>query len=619
LFFYGCTGDVPDDLIDAEKVPGIIFVKTTRTNTLNGAARGGNLFSLIPASPDGELTNLTKLTSGDVCDPEISYDGLKVLFSMRPDGGGSFNIYEMNIDGSNLRQLTDDPRHDDHDPTYLPNGRILFTSNRPGFVDEYNKAEAEVLHIMDKDGSKIEQISFNASDDFDPFVMKDGRVVYTRWDHHGNINRFPLFFTNPDGHGTFTFFSPHRMRTFFHARELADGSVIAVHSDMVNGDRGPLVIIKNPDNSGEPLEEGDVVNITPHIETDGPPYKNGTFKYPHPLPDGRLIVSYTSEYDVYINEQGEEVEEIPDYGLFTLKQDGGDLRLLYNDPDFQEYDAVVISTRPMPPVIPSTLDKTQATGVFTVESVYHRQHNDGQEVPNQAIQEVKQVMVIEGIPTPRGDREEIGASEFERKRILGTAPVHADGSFSIRVPSNIPLSFNTLDSLGRAIVVKRNWVTIRPSEQFEKCSGCHGPRGRSSGNLNPIAGTMPPTELLRPEAEREDVSFRHAIEPIIAAKCEGCHSGEQPAGELELVLTKSLVEPLFSIAYMNLMGVDMEDEENMENRNKYVTEPFSRRSKLINMLLGFDGPKHPPEGGYTLTRDEIRKFINWVDMGAQYR
>lgn len=604
LLAWGCTGGVPDDLIEGSSPTGIIFVKATRTNTLNSFSRGGNLFSLAPASPDGKLTNLTNLTDGDVSDPEISYDGLKVLFAMRRSSNERFHIFEMNVDGTNLRQLTFDPQRDDFDPVYLPNGKILFTSNRPGFVDEYNRQNAEVMFTMNADGSNIEQISFNNSDDFDPLVMRDGRILYTRWEHHGPINRFPLFFTNPDGHGTFTFFSPHNHRTFFHPREMPDGSVVAIKSDMVNGDRGPIVIIKNASTAGEPLEDGQMQVITPNIPTSGPPYPNGVFKYPHPAPDGRLLVSFAPAH---------ENEDETDYGLYTINADGSDLRLLYNDPNTHEFDAVVIKDRPIPPVIPSTLDRNQDSGVFLVENVYFRQQNDGQVRPNKAIQEVKQVMVIEGIPRPRGDRADIGMSEFEQKRIVGVAPVEPDGSFHIRVPANTPLSFNTLDSLGRALVVKRNWVTVRSGETFEKCSGCHGPRGQSSGNPNPMAALRPPTDLNVPVAQREDVSFGAALEPIIAAKCQSCHSGAAPAGNLNLSLAKSQNNQLFSIAYESLM-----------NGNNLVQEPFARRSRLINILLGIsDIPgsiRHPAPGTpEALTDDEIRKFINWVDLGAQYR
>ncbi|MFQ5649859.1 MAG: hypothetical protein ACE5IY_07945 [bacterium] len=617
LLAAGCSGGVPDDLIQESAPSGIIFVKATREGTLNRFSAGGNLFSLIPASPGGKLTNLTNLTEGDVCDPEISYDGLRVLFSMRRNRNDSFNIYEMNVDATSLRQLTRDPEHDDHDPLYLPNGKILFTSNRPGFVDEYNKRDAEVMHIMDADGSNIECISFNASDDFDPIVMRDGRILYTRWEHHGPINRFPLFFTHPDGHGTFTFFSPHRMRTFFHARELPDGRIIAVHSGMVNGDRGPLVIVKHTAAAGEPMAEADVINITPEVETSGPPYEKGVFKYPHPLPNGRVLVSFSPRHGTFTDDNDNVVEEIePDFGLYTLEPDGSDLRLLYNDPDYHEYDAVVIGDRPVPPVIPSTLDRAQPSGVFTVQDVYFRQQNDGQPRPDKAIQEVKHVMVIEGMPRPRGDRGPIGGNSFEQKRIIGVAPVQPDGSFSVRVPANIPISFNTLDSLGRAIVIKRNWVTIRPGEAFPRCTGCHGPRGQESGNSSPMAATLPATDLVGPQDGRQNVSFGFAIEPIISSKCVSCHSGATPGGNLDLNLSKDVNEPLFSLAYLNLF--EMEDNAG----SRFRSTPRSRKSRLINRLLGleeFQGAGPHPDGENTLTDDEIRQFVNWVDLGAQYR
>ncbi len=609
----GCSGGIPDDLIQDAAQSGIIFVKATRGGTLNSFSAGGNLFSLIPASPDGKLTNLTNLTDGDVADPEISFDGLRVLFSMRRSRNEPFHIYEMNINGSNLRQVTSHADRDDHDPVYLPNGQILFTSNRPGFVDEYNKRDAEVMHVMNADGSNIECISFNASDDFDPIVIKDGRIVYTRWEHHGPINRFPLFFTHPDGHGSFTFFSPHNMRTFFHPREMPDGSIIAVHSGMVNGDRGPLVLIRDHSTAGEPLSDGAVVNLTPEVETSGPPYDKGAFKYPHPLPDGRILASFSPRYGEFHDANDNVIESIEaDYGLYTLNSNGSDLRLLYNDPDYQEYDAVVIASRPEPPAITSKLDKTQDTGVLTVVDAYLRQTRDGQTVPDKSIQEIKQVMVIEGMPRQRKDRGDIGETNFEQKRIIGVAPVQADGSFSIRVPKNIPLSFNTLDSLGRALVVKRNWVTVRPGEEVQRCPGCHGPRGSQSQVANPIAATLPPSDLNIPASQREDVSFGVALESIVQAKCQSCHSGATPGGNLELTLSKSLEEPLFSNAYMNLM-----------NGSDLVREPFSRRSRLIDKLMGigdgFAGAGRHPQGDQALTDDELRKFINWIDLGGQYR
>ncbi len=615
LLFAGCQGSLPDDVVQAELPSGIIFVKAKRTRTLNSFSGGGNLFSLIPAAPDGKLTNLTNLENGDVADPEISYDGLRVLFSMRRDGRDHWHIYEMNIDGSNLTQLTFGDA-DDFDPLYLPSGKIVFTSNRPGYRDEYNVARAEVLHNMNADGSNIDQISFNLSDDFDPFVLRNGQVAYTRWEHHGPMNRFPLFNTNPDGCATFVLFGPHD-RNFFHARELPDGDIVATMSRRVNGDAGAVAILHLNDNHADPPLSGDYENITENIVSDdilrGPPFPKGAFKFPFPLPDGRIMVSYSSRYGTFQAGEGNEKKVEPDFGLSTLNRDGSNLTLLYNDRDTHELDAVVIAPRNIPPVIPEAIDQSVETGVFLDKSVYFRQSNDGQEIP--APGEIKELMIIEGIPIFPGDRDMTGLTNFERKRIIGVAPVFEDGSTIFRVPVNTPISVNTLDSLGRSVVTKRTWFYIRPGEPTGICIGCHSPRGLKKPE-RVMAENMQPHDLNVPVAEREIVAFQNAIAPIIENKCESCHSGATPAAMLDLSLASSGTEgnDRYPQAYHSLLS---------STRNpRLVVAPFSRRSLLADRLLGVGraqgGVRHP-DGQFALTQDEIRKFINWIDLGAQYR
>ena len=99
-------------------------------------------------------------------------------------------------------------------PHYLPDGRIVFSStrqrqsrailldeNKPQFAaqDENDNEPAFVLHVMDADGTNIHQISFNQSHDLDPAVLADGRIVFTRWEHHIDDNQFDLYTVNPDG------------------------------------------------------------------------------------------------------------------------------------------------------------------------------------------------------------------------------------------------------------------------------------------------------------------------------------------------------------------------------------------------------------------------------------
>ncbi len=604
-----CQTGTPDDLLLDAQQDALIFVKALEAESLdNNFIRGGSdLFSLRPISPNGQLKNLTETwtqANGAVADPEISYDGMKIIFSMRPAGANNFDIYEMNVDGSKIRQVTKTP-YDEADPVYLPNGKIAYTCNERNIRDEYERREVENLHTMNADGGNVQGISFNNSDDFDPIVMRDGRLVWTRWEHHGTENRFPLFFTRPDGQGTFLFFGSHRggfHRNFFHPRELPDGKVVAVLSDGVLDDHGPLVILNSDRTTGDPSSSDDYANITPNV----PPGDSApqAFKYPFPLPDGRLVASYSS------------TGVSGNYGLYTLNRDGSKLSVLYDDPAMQELDAVVATPRPKPPVITETIQRDSTTGVFVNQNVYFRQANDGQVRPNQAQQEVKAVMVIEGLPIKPNDQHmhNVGETSFEPKRILGIAPVYSDGSFAIRVPVNTPISFNTLDSLGRALVIKRSWLYARPGENFKNCTGCHGPRGQKS-NSNPIAATQTPTNLNVPVAQREVASFSFALEPIILQKCLPCHEGAAPASGLNLSTIKTVD---YSVAYENLMAA-AGNPPMVENHNP----PFSRRSRLADVLLGVGSRngrgKHPAPGTpQALTPNEIKKFINWMDLGAQY-
>ena len=86
-----------------------------------------------------------------VADPEVSYDGTKILFSLLKHNENWFHIHEMNADGTGRRQLTFGEA-DDVSPAYLPDGRIVFCSSRCGYRDEYHGQPVENLHVMDADG-----------------------------------------------------------------------------------------------------------------------------------------------------------------------------------------------------------------------------------------------------------------------------------------------------------------------------------------------------------------------------------------------------------------------------------------------------------------------------------
>jgi hypothetical protein len=526
---------------------------------------------------------------------------------------------------------------DDFDPLYLPDGRILFTSTRAGEMDEYNHAPSATLYTCDADGSNLHRQSFNQSDDFDPELLSDGRVSYTRWEHFGTFNRFPLFFTNPDGTGTFHLFGPHE-RNFFHAVPTPDGRIIAIESTEVNGDAGPIAVLKTEQGPADPATGGNTLHwdvLTPQVNNDGMPWPYGAFKYPRPLGGNKFVASYTLPAAT---------AEDADYGLytFTLEQHGSgtpadpatftvaNLTFLYNDPATQEYDAQLLAPHPKPPVIPSSVDYTKDYGVFLAQDVFNRGTNDGQETPRRGVDRIDSIAVIASIPTTTGMMNDFSANDFERRAIIGFAPVDADGSFRIKVPADTPISFATLDQTGRGFVVKRTHLFVRPGEEFDKCTGCHEdrvPGGPFPTNPNPMAASHAPFDLNVPKANWQHIDYVNDIGPIVSAKCVSCH---QPvivgadttaaAGNLDLtdVPDTTRENRIFPRAYVNLSGATMMNSTSPQ----VVVPPFPRRSILIDYVLGLGshaGQGAHPASADSLTAQEKRTFNLWVLLGAQYR
>jgi hypothetical protein len=183
---------------------------------------GADLFMRDRASTSAREVNLTSAQTeglGDIRDVDVNYDGSKVLFSMRAqfiedadeEDQPTWNIWEYDVAAGALRRViqSDIVEEEGHDimPHYLPDGRIVFSStrqqtarailldeNKPQFAaqDENDNEAAFVLHVMDADGTNIHQISFNQSHDLDPAVLANGRIVFTRWEHHIDDNQFDL-------------------------------------------------------------------------------------------------------------------------------------------------------------------------------------------------------------------------------------------------------------------------------------------------------------------------------------------------------------------------------------------------------------------------------------------
>ena len=71
-----------------------------------------------------QLSTLLIDPKGGVRDPQVDYDGRRILFSYRKGGSENYHLYEIHTDGTGFRQLTDGA-FDDLEPSYLPDGGIV--------------------------------------------------------------------------------------------------------------------------------------------------------------------------------------------------------------------------------------------------------------------------------------------------------------------------------------------------------------------------------------------------------------------------------------------------------------------------------------------------------------
>ena len=174
-----------------------------QTGEINaGSFRGGSAVKVFRyEKSEKKVETLLDLPKGVARDLEVSFDGRKILFSMRRDAADDYHIYEMNADGTGLKQLTFAPGVSDIDPIYLPDGRILFTSTREPKYCMCNRHIMGNLFVMEGDGANIRQIGHSTLHEGHPALLEDGRVVYDRWEYvdrnFGDAQG--LWTTNPDG------------------------------------------------------------------------------------------------------------------------------------------------------------------------------------------------------------------------------------------------------------------------------------------------------------------------------------------------------------------------------------------------------------------------------------
>lgn len=530
------------------------------------AVPGGRLLVLDGLGPHGHLTQLMPQAPlhGSFWRPDLSFDGTKALVSFKPHNEKSFHLYEINLDGSGLAQLTDGP-YDDLDPIYLPDGEHLLFSTTRGhtYVRCMPPTSAFVLARCDADGHNIYLISANNEPDYLPSLLDDGRVIYTRWEYTDKPlwRAQKLWTVRPDGTQVNTLWGNQSVwpDVVKDARAIPGSRRIMMTGSAHHNWFSGAVGIIDPA-AGFNFPHG-LTKVT--AELPWPECGNGPVdpvESPRYHTSGRYEAYYSpyplSETDFLVSAQRE-----GKFVLYLMDVEGN--RELVYEGTHHLFHALPVRPRPRPPA-PADLVKwpakgsmiTPAGGVLFSGNVYegapealrgqakflrvlsidHKTYTYWYKRPYISTGPVVSAVQSEGV-----------------KRLLGTVPIEPDGSVSFEAPAGIPLHFQLLDAQQRALQTMRSFVSVMPGES-RGCLGCHEAHSRSPGTYpGALALKAPPRNITPPPWDDHTVSYPRYVRPVLDRYCRRCHEGDGE-GRKTLDLTERPSAPIFTEPYLTLIG-----------------------------------------------------------------
>ncbi len=532
---------------------------------------------------------LTKGVFGDDTLYDIKHlsahpDGDRLLFAMRApeledvdeEDQPTWNIWEYDLRTDQLRRVISSDisaeAGQDLSPGYLPDDRIMFTStrqtrsraillddNKPQFdaLVERDDEPAFLLHVMENDGTEIEQISYNQSHDLQPSLLDDGRILFSRWDGFNN-DRISLYTVKPDGTELSFHYGYHSLNgeqapTLFRPKQMPDGRILAIYKPREQMLAGAMLAIDSANFSeidvpitGSDGSAQESISSRP-AQIDGELSLSGLYSSAYHLQDGteRLLVSWsqcrlqTSDDQrlVPCTEEwlaSEGVQPAPPlFGLWVYNLANQTQQPLVVGEEGVMYTEVLALE---PRLTPDYLDPTPAnndlaeesTALLHIRSVYDI---DGTDSTSEGIailaspaqtsadqRPARFLRLIKAVSTPSNDvldeqDDDVFGNRFNQHpgllEILGYVPIEPDGSVMTRVPADVAFSFDIVNGQGERIGPRHeNWLQMRAGEE-RHCQGCHTedsqvPHGRPDAKPEPAWAGAPTSGAAFPGTQRSD-------------------------------------------------------------------------------------------------------------------
>lgn len=499
----------------------------------------------------------------DVKDPSPSRDGKKLLFALRApqlantpaELQPTWDIWEYDRASNKARRIIIDADEDalgqDVQPAYLPDGRIVFSSNRQTLTRQQildrngaaYRAQSDGaneyafnLHVVNPDGSNLQQLTVNPAMDLNPRILNSGEIVFMRRDRQGGNDSTSFYTIKPDGTELSFYYGYHskdigtkvgtenRPATYFNPQVQDDGKILASLRPRSNTKYGGDLVTLNTelfyerDKSLDATEGDAQLSITQGTaysepigtaEVPAAPSPAGYFQAAFPLNDKeqRYLVSWSPcrvldpKSQARIPCKNQPVELVEAEPLYSLWMYNGatQTQLPVNIPPADSimnlFNPVILGDKPTLPLAAGNTSTTlhnENAGVLHIHNL-----ND---LGLNAYAGAKYLRVLGHVPLPMDDDLELidgafgvggrGAGMFD---ILAYAPIETDGSIKLKLPAQVPFTLELVDINGYRVGPRhQNWLSLGSGE-IRDCKGCHLPNNANSPHGRLAAEPLPST------------------------------------------------------------------------------------------------------------------------------
>ena len=543
--------------------------------------------------------------TSSIADLKLHWDGDRAMFTQTMSDN-RWNVFEVKLNNGDCKKLIDNPEPDleFYDGTYLPDGRIIANSNI-GYqgVPCVNGSDPVGNMVLYTPQSKnLRRLTFDQDANWNPVIMNNGRVMYTRWEYTDLTHYYTriVMNMNPDGTEQKALYGSGSMfpNSTFDVQPLpgyasAFVGIISGHHGVARS--GRLILFdpaKARKGAAGMLQEIPHRN-RPIVEEVKDRLVDGVwpqFIKPSPLNDTYFLVAAKLDkndlWGIYLVDKFDNVT-----CLHKMEGEG------YISP-------IAVRKTVTPPAIPDRvkLDDKQAT-VF-IQDIYEGEGLKG--IPRGTVKSLRLHAYEYAYVQTQSDHNWHGIqSGWDIKRMLGTVPVEEDGSVIFKIPANTPVSIQPLDKDGVAVQWMRSWLTGQPGE-LVSCVGCHEDQNQIVIPKRVIASQKAPHALTPPEGGPRSFTFDLEVQPILDRACIACHNGEGKAFDLRGGKKDNRG---YGTSYLNLHPYVHRQGGEGDMVVLYPYEYHPNTSELVRLLK---------KGHYNvqLTDAEWRKIYNWIDYNA---